>query len=180
MRGFLLLLAAVLVAIGVGVGAVAAAGPSAYGLPGATFTAAWPGALSVRVVGPRTGARAFQVEELYTSAGHRETLRVWDSVVAIDQHFTGWTGYAPLTLVGPPFSPSPPRLFTHLRPVLRHGILRASGVRCAAGPRPRCVGTVLTSPLPDPVRFANLAAVASAPSPRAVRALLAAVRLSGG
>ncbi len=46
-RGFLIVLAAVLVAVGIGIGAEGVAGPQVYGPPGARFTAAFPTAPSV-------------------------------------------------------------------------------------------------------------------------------------
>lgn len=120
MRGFLILLAAVLAAIGIGIGAEAAATPPAYGPPGARFTAAFPAAPSRSALGRGGGP-------IYSGGPPGDRLSVW--ILPDGRAFSGWVGYAPLSGTGPVL---PPRAIP-LSGATVNGQRVQLGVSCRAG-----------------------------------------------
>lgn len=173
MRGFLILLAAVLVAIGLGIAAEAVAGPSAYGPPGARFSADFPAAPSARAVvldGHSGAART------YRASGHGESLLV------------NATTYPPSLSLARAYSsrlslslaidyPGPGGRVVTRRLVLRatsvDGHAAASGVVCPPpGRAGRCVGVLEGPFIRAGGTIAGWSATATAPRAGAVWALL--------
>ena len=92
MRGFALLLAAVLAAIGIGVGAEAARQPTLYGPPGAQFTAAFLARPTVTTTSSGRIGRFVSYEARGPSG--QLTVTVWTL------RGSGWTGYSPVATLG--------------------------------------------------------------------------------
>lgn len=158
MRGFLILLAAVLVAIGIGVGAESAALPAANGPAGVRFIAAWPGNV--------TRSRLNDAL-VYSASGRAGRLSVW---VLPNRHaFTGWIGYAPLSRIGPVLPQVPAR-----RRAMVDGQTVRVGIACT---RQTCAGTLLGLTHRTGRHFDGLMATAEATTAGQVRALLSSLRL---
>lgn len=102
-RGFLVLLVAVLAATGIGVAAESAVSPTTYGPRWARFTAAFPAR-------PIESALARTSGPIYTAGTTTDRLSVW--VLPNDREWSGWVAYAPLSGVGPVLLPKAAPLAT--------------------------------------------------------------------
>jgi hypothetical protein len=175
-RGFLIVLAAVLVAVGIGIGAEGVAGPQVYGPPGARFTAAFPTAPSATAIVFHGGGGS---GEQYRAQLGEDALTVRITVLprraatlAFSPYGSGVTAGALIEQLHPPA----PLFFRRLRVAGR----RASvAVSCAAAPalgRPACAGVLLAGEVGASHGFAvGLAATATGATGAVVRALLMSV-----
>ncbi len=177
MRGFALLLVAVLAAISIGVGVEAAAQPTLYGPPGGQFIAAFPARPDVTTTSSGRIGRLMRYEARGPSG--QLTVTVWTL------HGSGWTGYSPLATVGAvqafALTKGAVRLpHTHLtmRPTTVSGGEATVGVSCPIGRS--CIAALLGLDRLVSGQLVQWSAVASGPSAARARALVTSLTpLSG-
>ena len=169
MRGFSLLLAAVLAAIGIGVGAEVAAQPTLYGPPGAQLRAAFPARPTVTTTSSGRIGRLVSYEARGPSG--RLTVTVWTL------RGSGWTGYSPVATLGSvqAFALTrgavrPPQVHLTMRPATVAGEQVTLGVSCPT--RTSCIAALFGLDRLVSGQLVQWSAAASGPSAAHVRALV--------